>query len=89
MFSLSDSETDGWIFMFVVHSGAPFVLTVVAGIKVKASQGTVIYFLDIDLNSDMNGMKLAQQIRLFAPRGFIVFITAHSGLSALPTGKPA
>ena len=49
--------------------------------KVKASQGTGIYFLDIDLNSDMNGMKLAQQIRLFDPRGFIIFITAHSELS--------
>ena len=29
----------------------------------------------------MNGMKLAQQIRLFDPRGFIVFISAHSELS--------
>ena len=29
----------------------------------------------------MNGMKLAQQIRLFDPRGFIIFITAHSELS--------
>ncbi|MDE6894663.1 MAG: LytTR family DNA-binding domain-containing protein, partial [Lachnospiraceae bacterium] len=36
---------------------------------------------DIDLNSSMNGMKLAQQIRLFDPRGFIIFITAHSELS--------
>ena len=29
----------------------------------------------------MTGMKLAQQIRLFDPRGFIIFITAHSELS--------
>ena len=29
----------------------------------------------------MNGMKLAQQIRLYDPRGFIIFITAHSELS--------
>ena len=49
--------------------------------KVKTSQNTGIYFLDIDLNSNMNGMKLAQQIRLFDPRGFIIFITAHSELS--------
>lgn len=49
--------------------------------KVKTSQNTGIYFLDIDLKSDMNGMKLAQQIRLFDPRGFIIFITAHSELS--------
>ncbi len=49
--------------------------------KVKTSQNTGIYFLDIDLNSSMNGMKLAQQIRLFDPRGFIIFITSHSELS--------
>ncbi len=49
--------------------------------KVRTSQNTSIYFLDIDLNCNMNGMKLAQQIRLFDPRGFIIFITAHSELS--------
>lgn len=49
--------------------------------KVRISQNTGIYFLDIDLNSSMNGMKLAQQIRMFDPRGFIIFITAHSELS--------
>ena len=48
---------------------------------VKTSQTTGIYFLDIDLNCDMNGMKLAQQIRKFDPRCFIIFITAHSELS--------
>lgn len=48
---------------------------------VSNSQNTGIYFLDIDLNSTMNGMKLAQQIRLSDPRGFIIFITAHSELS--------
>lgn len=49
--------------------------------EIRNSQNTGVYFLDIDLNSDMNGMKLAQQIRLFDPRGFIIFITAHSELS--------
>ncbi len=49
--------------------------------KVKTSENTGIYFLDIDLNCDMNGIKLAQQIRLLDPRGFIIFITAHSELS--------
>ena len=61
----------------VLDTGDPYTLLE----KVKTSQNTGIYFLDIDLNSDMNGMKLAQQIRLFDPRGFIVFITAHSELS--------
>lgn len=61
----------------VLDAEDPYVLLE----KVKTSQSTGIYFLDIDLNSDMNGMKLARQIRLFDPRGFIIFITAHSELS--------
>lgn len=61
----------------VLDVGDPYMLLD----QVKTSQNTGIYFLDIDLNSDMNGMKLAQQIRLFDPRGFIIFITAHSELS--------
>jgi two-component system response regulator AgrA len=61
----------------VLDAKDPYVLLE----KVKTNQDTGIYFLDIDLNSNMNGMKLAQQIRLFDPRGFIIFITAHSELS--------
>ncbi|MDE6760134.1 MAG: LytTR family DNA-binding domain-containing protein [Lachnospiraceae bacterium] len=61
----------------VLDAGDPYVLLE----KVKTSQNTGIYFLDIDLSSNMNGMKLAQQIRLYDPRGFIIFITAHSELS--------
>mgnify|MGYP001123195425 CR=1 FL=1 len=61
----------------VLDTGDPYKLLE----KLEASQNTGIYFLDIDLNSSMNGMKLAQQIRLFDPRGFIIFITAHSELS--------
>lgn len=61
----------------VLDAGDPYVLLE----KIKDSQNTGIYFLDIDLSSNMNGMKLAQQIRLFDPRGFIIFITAHSELS--------
>ena len=48
---------------------------------VRTSQNTGIYFLDIDLKCDMNGMRLAQQIRMFDPRGFIIFVTSHSELS--------
>lgn len=62
---------------FVLDTGDPYALLE----KVKSNPGTGIYFLDIDLNSSMNGMKLAQQIRLFDPRGFIIFITSHSELS--------
>ena len=63
--------------LLVLDTGDPYVLLK----KLEASRNTGIYFLDIDLNSSMNGMKLAQQIRLFDPRGFIIFITAHSELS--------
>ena len=44
-----------------LDAGDPYVLLD----KVRANRNTGIYFLDIDLNSDMNGMKLAQQIRLY------------------------
>lgn len=61
----------------VLDTGDPYVLLE----KLKTSRNTGIYFLDIDLGSHINGMQLAQQIRLFDPRGFIIFITAHSELS--------
>lgn len=40
-----------------------------------------LYFLDIELNSDIDGFKLAEEIRKKDPRGYIVFITTHSELS--------
>lgn len=40
-----------------------------------------IYFLDIDLKTDMNGLTLAQKIREYDPRGFIIFVTTHSEMS--------
>lgn len=49
--------------------------------KVKESEGVGIYFLDIDLKSDMTGLTLAQEIRKYDPRGFIVFVTTHSEMS--------
>lgn len=42
-----------------------------------------LYFLDIELNSTMDGFALAQEIRKIDPRGFIVFITGHSELSPM------
>lgn len=36
-----------------------------------------MYFLDVDLNASINGIELADKIREYDPRGFIVFITAH------------
>lgn len=61
----------------VLDTGDPYALLD----QVRDNPGTGVYFLDIDLGSSMNGMKLAQQIRLYDPRGFIIFITVHSELS--------
>lgn len=63
----------------VLNTGDPYVLLE----KIADSTNTGIYFLDIDLGSNINGMKLAQQIRLSDPRGFIIFITVHSELSCM------
>lgn len=46
--------------------------------------GSGLYFLDIELNSDMDGFCLAEKIRQKDPRGYIVFITTHSELSYIP-----
>lgn len=43
-----------------------------------------LYFLDVDLKSDINGIKLAEIIREYDPRGFIVFVTTHAEMSYLP-----
>lgn len=37
-----------------------------------------LYFLDMDLNCDTDGIALAEKIRKYDPRGFIVFVTAHA-----------
>lgn len=49
--------------------------------KVKETEDVGIYFLDIDLGADMNGLTLAQEIRKYDPRGFIIFVTTHSEMS--------
>ena len=37
-----------------------------------------LYFLDLDLGHEINGIGLAQKIRALDPRGFIVFITSDA-----------
>ena len=39
-----------------------------------------VYFLDIDFPEQISGLELAQQLRQYDPRGFIVFITGHGDL---------
>lgn len=49
----------------------------------KHSNITGLYFLDIDLQADKNGLELAQEIRRYDPRGYIVFVTTHSEMAVL------
>lgn len=51
--------------------------------EVKSNPATGLYFLDVDLNAEINGIQLAEQIRKYDPRGFIVFITTHEEMSHL------
>ena len=51
--------------------------------EILTAEITGLFFLDIDLRSDMNGLTLAQRIRQIQPRCFIVFITSHSEMSFL------
>lgn len=51
--------------------------------KLRTSENMGLYFLDIELKTDRNGLRLAQEIREYDPRGFIVFITSHSEMSYL------
>ncbi|MBZ9621686.1 LytTR family DNA-binding domain-containing protein [Clostridium sp. FP2] len=49
----------------------------------KNNTNVGIYFLDIELNSKINGLALAQFIRKHDPDGYIIFITAHSELACM------
>lgn len=51
--------------------------------EILTAENTGVFFLDIDLKSDINGLTLAQRIRQMQPRCFIIFITSHSEMSFL------
>ncbi len=44
---------------------------------IEENKSAGLYFLDVDLNTDINGIELAERIREYDPRGFIVFVTAY------------
>lgn len=48
---------------------------------VQEEQSTGVYFLDIDLKSEMTGIDLARKLRDYQPRCFIIFVTTHSEMS--------
>ena len=51
--------------------------------NVEFETNSGIYFLDVELNSTIDGIELAARIRNFDPRGFIAFVTTHPELSYL------
>jgi len=51
--------------------------------KIRNSSKPALYFLDVDLKSNINGLDLAVEIRKVDPRGFIVFITTHDEMAPL------
>lgn len=50
---------------------------------VKSSNDIGCYFLDIQLDADINGITLASEMRKYDPIGNIVFVTSHSELTYL------
>jgi len=51
--------------------------------KSEDTTSTGLYFIDVELGSDINGIELAAKIREYDPMGFIVIITSHVG--TMPT----
>lgn len=47
------------------------------------NKDTSLYFLDVGLNSNINGITLGSKIREFDENGFIVFVTTHGEMSYL------
>ena len=50
---------------------------------VKRQKQAGLYFLDVELKGELDGFQLAEKIREYDPRGFIVFITTHEEMSYL------
>lgn len=50
---------------------------------VENCKATFLYFLDIELESKINGIELAKMIRKYDPMGYIVFVTSHAEFTLL------
>jgi two-component system response regulator AgrA len=44
----------------------------------RENKAAGLYFLDVNLNSHIDGISLAEKIRVYDPRGFIVFVTTYA-----------
>lgn len=49
--------------------------------QVKKEKTNGIFFLDVDLQNQINGLELAKLIREYQPRCYIIFVTTHSEMS--------
>lgn len=50
---------------------------------VKDQSGINLYFFDVDLDTDINGIQLAEKVRQYDASGAIVFITTHAEMTYL------
>lgn len=50
---------------------------------VTSKKLTGVYFLDVDLKNNINGIRLGEKIREVDPQGFIIFTTTHLEMSYL------
>lgn len=51
--------------------------------QIKKVPEIALYFIDIDLQTDIDGLELARQIREYDSWGFIIFITTHDEVMPL------
>ena len=49
--------------------------------QIQKEEENGVFFLDIDLQHQINGLELAKQIREHQPRCYIIFVTTHSEMS--------
>ena len=56
---------------------------ILSNLKTRMDSEHGVYFLDVDLNSDINGIELGSKIREYDPRAYIVYITIHPELMSL------
>lgn len=47
----------------------------------KSKPENAVYFLDVDLKSNVSGIQLAVNIRKYDPRAFIIFVTTHEEMA--------
>ena len=70
-------RTEGMEFCLVTTTASPYELLEIAANDTESC----VFFLDVELGVDMNGLSLAQKLRERFPRCYIIFTTSHSEMS--------